>query len=74
MSTQTRRAKRKVGEILLSQGYINQQQLDHALEQHQTTGISLGTVLVKLGFIDEDTLNAVLGKQLEFSYRWASAW
>ncbi len=69
MSTQTRRAKRKVGEILLSQGYINQQQLDHALEQHQTTGISLGTVLVKLGFIDEDTLNAVLGKQLEFSYR-----
>ena len=36
MSTQqTKRAKRKVGEILLSQGYINQQQLDHALEQHQ---------------------------------------
>ena len=69
MSTQARKARRKVGEILLSQGYINQQQLDHALEQHQTTGISLGTVLVKLGFIDEDTLNAVLGKQLEFSYR-----
>jgi type IV pilus assembly protein PilB len=70
MSTQqTKRSKRKVGEILLSQGYINQQQLDHALEQHQSTGISLGTVLVKLGFIDEDTLNAVLGKQLEFSYR-----
>ena len=66
---QTKRSKRKVGEILLSQGYINQEQLDHALEQHLGTGISLGTVLVKLGFIDEDTLNAVLGKQLEFSYR-----
>jgi type IV pilus assembly protein PilB len=66
---QTKRSKRKVGEILLSQGYINQQQLEHALEQHQTTGISLGTVLVKLGYIDEDTLNNVLGKQLEFSYR-----
>ncbi len=64
-----KRSKRKVGEILLAQGYINQQQLDHALEQHQTTGISLGTVLVKLGFIDEDSLNAVLGKQLEFAYR-----
>jgi type IV pilus assembly protein PilB len=66
---QVKRNKRKVGEILLTQGYINQQQLDHALEQHSTTGISLGTVLVKLGFIDEDTLNAVLGKQLELSYR-----
>ena len=58
-----------MGEILLSQGYINQQQLEHALEQHQHTGISLGTVLMRLGFIDEDTLNAVLGKQLELSYR-----
>jgi type IV pilus assembly protein PilB len=66
---QVKRNKRKVGEILLAQGYINQQQLEHALEQHATTGISLGTVLVKLGFIDEDTLNAVLGKQLELSYR-----
>ncbi|MBW8888690.1 MAG: Flp pilus assembly complex ATPase component TadA [Fibrobacteres bacterium] len=66
---QVKRNKRKVGEILLAQGYINQEQLDHALEQHATTGISLGTVLVKLGFIDEDTLNAVLGKQLELSYR-----
>ena len=66
---QTKRSKRKVGEILLSQGYINQQQLEHALEQHQHTGISLGTVLMRLGFIDEDTLNAVLGKQLELSYR-----
>lgn len=66
---QVKRNKRKVGEILLAQGYINQAQLDHALEQHATTGISLGTVLVKLGYIDEDTLNAVLGKQLELSYR-----
>ncbi|HKP94502.1 MAG TPA: ATPase, T2SS/T4P/T4SS family [Fibrobacteria bacterium] len=66
---QVKRNKRKVGEILLAQGYINQQQLEHALEQHASTGISLGTVLVKLQFIDEDTLNAVLGKQLELSYR-----
>ncbi|MEO7424251.1 MAG: GspE/PulE family protein [Fibrobacteria bacterium] len=69
MDIQVKRSKRKVGEILLSQGYINQQQLDHALEQHANTGISLGTVLVRLNFIDEDTLNAVLGKQLELSYR-----
>jgi len=69
MNAPVKRSKRKVGEILLAQGYINAAQLDHALEQHQTTGISLGTVLVKLGFIDEDTLNNVLGKQLEFSQR-----
>jgi type IV pilus assembly protein PilB len=69
MNAPTKRSKRKVGEILLAQGYINQAQLDSALEQHQTTGISLGTVLLKLGFIDEDTLNTVLGKQLELSQR-----
>ena len=69
MNAPMRRSKLKVGEILLAQGHINQAQLDHALTQHQTTGISLGTVLVKLGFIDEDTLNNVLGKQLEFSQR-----
>ncbi len=65
---QTKR-RLKVGEILLSQGYINQQQLEQALAQHYQTGISLGTVLLKLGFIDEDTLNTVLGKQLEFAHR-----
>jgi type IV pilus assembly protein PilB len=69
MNAPVRRSKRKVGEILLAQGYINQAQLNHALDQHQTTGISLGTVLVRLGFIDEDTLNNVLGKQLELSQR-----
>ena len=69
MNAPMRRSRLKVGEILLAQGHINQAQLDHALSQHQTTGISLGTVLVKLGFIDEDTLNNVLGKQLEFSQR-----
>jgi type IV pilus assembly protein PilB len=63
------RRRKKVGEILLAQGYINKEQLESALDQHQATGISLGTVLLKLGFIDEDTLNSVLGKQLEFSYR-----
>ncbi len=63
------RRRKKVGEILLAQGYITAEQLDQALDQHQATGISLGTVLLKLGYIDEDTLNSVLGKQLEFAYR-----
>ncbi len=66
--TQVKR-KRKVGEILLSQGYITAEQLDKALAEHQSTGISLGTILVKLGFIDDETLSNVLGKQLELSYR-----
>ena len=63
------RRRKKVGEILLSQGYINKEQLEHALDQHAATGISLGTVLLKLGYIDEDSLNSVLGKQLEFAHR-----
>ena len=63
------RRKRKVGEILISQGYINQEQLDKALTEHYATGISIGTILVKMGFIDEETLSMVLGKQIEYSQR-----
>ncbi len=65
---QTKR-RLKVGEILLSQGVISQEQLDQALAYHQQSGISLGTVLLRMGAIDTDTLNNVLGRQLEYSYR-----
>ncbi len=69
MTMGQRRSKLKVGEILLTQGFISNEQLQAALQQHQQTGISLGTVLVKLGYIDEETLGQVLGKQLELHAR-----
>jgi len=63
------RRRRKIGEILLSQGLISQEQLVRGLEEHKRTGVSLGTVLVKLGFISEDDLSSVLGQQIQLEQK-----
>ena len=47
------RRRKKLGEILISQGLITDEQLLVALKEHKRTGISIGTVLVKLGFISD---------------------
>ncbi len=63
------RRRMKIGEILLSQGYITEEQLQEALEEHKRTGISLGTVLVNMGAISEEDLTGVLGKQMALAQR-----
>ncbi len=55
----------KIGEILLSQKAITPDQLDHAIIEQKKSGIPLGTMLVKLGYVKEDVLTSVLGSQLE---------
>lgn len=62
-----RRRRKKIGEILLAQGLISQEVLDQAMEEHKKTGTSLGTVLVQLGHITQETLESVLGLQLELT-------
>lgn len=62
-----RRRRKKIGEILLAQGMINQAVLDQAMDEHKRTGTSLGTVLVLMGHITQDTLESVLGLQLELT-------
>jgi len=65
----TQRRRLKLGEILVAQGYISEEQLVGALQEHKRTGISLGTVLVKMGFITEEDLTGVLGKQIQLSQK-----
>ena len=44
----------RIGDVLLQAGYINQNELDEALEyQKNNKGIRLGEALIKLGFITE---------------------
>lgn len=62
-----RRRRKKIGEILLAQGLINQDVLDQAMEEHKRSGTSLGTVLVQMGHITQETLESVLGLQLELT-------
>jgi type IV pilus assembly protein PilB len=58
------RRRKKLGEILIAQGMITNEQLLHALQEHKRSGISLGTVLVKMGYISDDDLSSVLGEQI----------
>lgn len=61
--------RKKLGEILLSQGLINQEQLLLSLQEHKKSGVSLGSVMVKMGFISEDELSSVLGAQIHLDQK-----
>jgi hypothetical protein len=50
----------RLGAWLLSKGKINEEQLERALQHQQFFGGRIGTSLIKLGYIDEDTLGEYL--------------
>jgi len=60
--------KMRIGEMLLAQGYITQEQLDKALETQKSTGKRLGRTLVDLGFMPEERLIEILSRQFEVPY------
>jgi type IV pilus assembly protein PilB len=54
---------KKLGEILLEEGMVTEEQLEKAVTEQTKTSESLGFVLVKLGFITEDVLYHFLAMQ-----------
>ncbi len=50
----------KLGDWLLGKGRINEEQLSRALQDHAFFGGRLGTSLIKLGYLDEETLGEYL--------------
>ena len=53
----------KLGEILVREGLITQDQLKKALLDQKGTGMRLGYTLVKLGFIEETEITKMLARQ-----------
>jgi type IV pilus assembly protein PilB len=53
----------RIGELLLKEKLITPEQLQEALNYQRTTGGKLGANLVKLGFIKDDEITALLSKQ-----------
>ena len=53
----------KLGEILIKEKIISSEQLKQALEYQKTNGGRLGNSLVKLGFLSDDEVTAVLSRQ-----------
>lgn len=56
----------KLGEMLLKAGLIDQFQLESALSYHRNVGGRVGSALVKLGYISEETILEFLDKQSKF--------
>ena len=58
----------RIGDILVAQQIISQQQLETALAEQKKSGYKLGRQLVALGFVEENTLLNFLSKQLNYPY------
>lgn len=58
----------RLGDALVQDGLINQQQLERALALHKQSGKRLGEVLVEMGLVTEQDVVEVLGRQLGIPY------
>lgn len=59
---------KQLGEILLEEGLVNEEQLMAALDEQVVRGTSLGRVLVELGILSEEQLVAALASQVGMEF------
>jgi len=57
----------RLGEMLLEAGLIDQFQLESALSMQRNLGGRIGSALVKLGYLPEDTIMEFLESQVKYS-------
>ena len=62
-----RPGKVRLGDLLVQQKLISQDQLAFALEQQKRSGRKLGRVLVDNAFVTEEHISEALAKQLNIS-------
>ncbi len=53
----------RLGDLLLRERLISKEQLDQALMEQRNTGMRLGYVLVKMGFVQETEITKMLARQ-----------
>ncbi len=58
----------KLGELLVREGLITQEQLEKAITVQRQEGKRLGEVLIKLEMVKEDQMLSILGKQINIPY------
>ena len=62
--------RKKLGEILVSQGKITSEALTHFLRLQKKESKPLGQILIKEGVITEEELKNILGEQLGIQHIW----
>ena len=55
----------KIGEMLVNEGLVTLEQLNQALEAQQQSGDLLGSILIRLGFVEESVMVEFLSKQFQ---------
>jgi MSHA biogenesis protein MshE len=60
--------KIRIGNLLVQEKMISQEQLSLALEQQKRSGRKLGRVLIENGFATEEAISEALAKQLKIPY------
>src|SRR5688572_2573587 len=63
-----RRKKIRLGELLIEQKVMNDEQLQKALAEQKHTGRKLGRVLTDLGIVQEQQLNDALARHLQIPF------
>lgn len=62
------RKKIRIGDLLIQNGLITEEQLTEALGSQKKSGKKLGRALIDLGFIEEDAMLKLLSQQLEVQF------
>lgn len=62
------RKRVRIGDVLVQQGFITDEQLASALEEQKNTGGLLGETLVGLGYVSEQVIIDTLCEQLSIEY------
>jgi type IV pilus assembly protein PilB len=63
-----KRKPKQLGQILIEQGLLTQEQLDQSLDEHKKTPKALGRVLIDKGFIKEADLVRALSEQVGLEF------
>jgi hypothetical protein len=63
-----RQTKRRLGEILMDEGLLNEGQVEEALKRQKATGELLGEALVKLGYVTETDIARTLATQFGYPF------
>ena len=63
-----KKSKEKLGQILLKEGLITEEQLEKAIEIQKKDGTRLGETLINLGILTEKDIVVAMAKQLSIPY------
>ncbi|HBE72026.1 MAG TPA: type II/IV secretion system protein [Planctomycetaceae bacterium] len=64
---------KRLGDIIIERGWLTQDQLEQAFEEHKKVGMQLGSYLLHRSLLDRDQLGAALSEQYETPFETLSA-